>query len=106
MCGAVEGGIGYFAVITDAKRGGEGNLEWLEVTVEDAEGEDAFEPTVVRATQMEKAAREMVTPEYNLNDEMKARIHAMLLTRDSCEIDSYDAQAIFQQAAFGEQVFG
>jgi hypothetical protein len=104
MCTAVEGGIGYFAVITDAKR--TPDLDWVEVTIEDAEGDDAFEPMTVKATAMEKAAREMIADDYNLNGEMKDRIRQALKERDAGYIDSYDAQAVFQQAAFGEQVFG
>lgn len=103
---AVEGGIGYFAAITDSKRTPE--LDWVEVTVEDDEDPDdpAFEPVTVKATQMEKAARQMVQDDYNLNGEMKANIREMLRDRDAGCIDSYEAQAIFQQAAFGQQVFG
>jgi hypothetical protein len=95
MCTAVEGGIGYFAVITDAKR--TPDLDWVEVTIEDAEGDDAFEPMTVKATAMEKAAREMIADDC---------IRQALKERDAGYIDSYDAQAVFQQAAFGEQVFG
>lgn len=101
---AVEGGIGYFAVITDAKRTPE--LDWVEVTIEDVECEGSFPSSTVTATQMEKAAREMTADDYNLNSEMKGNIRRMLKERDAGEIDSYDAQAIFQQAAFGEQVYG
>ena len=104
MCTAVEGGIGYFAVITDAKR--TPDLDWVEVTIEDAEGDDAFEPMTVKATQLEAAAKAMTADDYNLNSEMKQRIREMLRERDAGIVDSYDAQAIFQQAAFGEQVFG
>jgi hypothetical protein len=101
---AVEGGIGYFAVITDSKR--TPDLDWVEVTVEPEEDPEDFEPTVVKATQMVRAASVMVQPDYNLSSEMKQRIREMLNERDAGIIDSYDAQAIFQQAAFGEQVFG
>lgn len=104
MTTAVEGGIGYFARITDSKRTPE--LDWVEVTIEDAEDEDAFTPTTVKATQLEAAAKAMTDEAYNLNGEMKDNIRRMLRHRDAAEIDSYDAQAIFQQAAFGEQVFG
>lgn len=104
MCTAIEGGIGYFATITDSKR--TPDLDWVEVTIEDAEGEEAFETTVVKATQMENAANAMIQPDYNLNSEMKQRIRLTLRDRDAGYIDAYDAQAIFQQAAFGEQVFG
>lgn len=103
---AVEGGIGYFAVITDSKR--TPDLDWVEVTIEDAEDPSgpAFEPVTVKATQMEHAARQMVQDDYNLNGEMKERIRLTLRDRDAGRIDAYDAQAVFQQAAFGEQVFG
>lgn len=106
MCVAVEGGIGYFACITDAKR--TPDLDWVEVTIEDAEdpSDPSFEPMTVKASQMEHAANAMIHPDYNLNGEMKQRIREMLRDRDAGIIDSYDAQAVFQQAAFGEQVFG
>lgn len=106
MCTAVEGGIGYFACITDAKR--TPDLDWVEVTIEDADDPDdpAFEPMTVKATELVRAAAVMVQDDYNLNGEMKQRIREMLRDRDAGIIDSYDAQAIFQQAAFGEQIFG
>lgn len=100
---AIDGGIGYFATVTDLQKDAG---EYTAATVEDAEGEDAFPATTVRADQMEHAANAMIQPDYNLNGEMKENIRQALRDRDAGMIDAYDAQAIFQQAAFGEQVFG
>lgn len=97
---AVEGGIGYWSIITSAKR--LEDLTWVEVTLESPD--EDFDPIVVKATQLEKAARELAkTPMRNdLMDSLKAALGY----RDPGYIDATLADCIVQQAAFGELVYG
>jgi hypothetical protein len=104
---AVEGGIGYWFQITDAKR--TEDLDWIEITgrelSEDESGFDGPEHTI-KASTLEAAARVMVRPDYSLNPEMKDNIARMLKNRDGAEIDSDEADVIVQQATFGRIVYG
>jgi hypothetical protein len=104
---AVEGGIGYWFQITDARR--TEDLDWVEITgrelSEDESGFDGPEHTI-KASTLEAAARVMIRPDYGLNPDMKDNIARMLRNRDATEIDSDEAEVIVQQATFGKIVYG
>lgn len=125
---AVEGGIGYWARITDCKRADD--LSWLEITVieyesaaEDTDTDiffsyDALDALVnakdertakyihtVTLDNVASALRKVIDGGY-VNKEMTARIFLAYKEKDAGEIDAYDADAVIQVAALGEVVYG
>lgn len=104
---AVEGGIGYWFQITDAKR--TDDLDWVEVKGHELnDDESAFNGPehTIKATQLEKAAKAIIDPDFNMNREMKDNIARMLRERDAGNIDAYEADAVVQYAVFGKLVYG
>lgn len=97
---AVEGGIGYWSQIVDAKR--DANLYWTSVTLAPVEDGD-FKPVTVTATLAAKAAKTILQPRgedtYYVNSTMRDWIA-------TDNIDAGCADAIVQLAAFGEVVYG
>lgn len=104
---AVEGGIGYWFQISDYKR--TDDLDWVEVVGrqlnDDESGYDGDEHTI-KATQLEKAAKAIIGPDFNMKQTMKDNIARMIRHRDAGEIDAYEADAIVQYATFGKLVYG
>lgn len=105
---AVEGGIGYWSVITEYLRnpwqdGGEGG-EWVCVTLKPAEDPSDFEPVTVSYDQLLTAARRLQAE--GIRSDLQRQLDAGLRTMDAAEIDADVADCIVQMAAFGKVIFG
>jgi hypothetical protein len=101
---AVEGGIGYWSIITSAKR--LEDLTWVEVKIKGTpETEDDFDPMIVKATQLEKVARELAKG-GRIRSDLTDQIKEALKYRDAGYIDADAADCVVQFAAFGELVYG
>jgi hypothetical protein len=109
MCTAVEGGIGYWSVVTDWKQEDDehGVPDWLEVTIApEAECEGDFEPTTVKYTAMRAAVARILNGEVR-NASKDGRIARVIReAEDPGDIDADIADCIFQVAALGEVVYG
>ena len=111
---AVEGGIGYWFQIHESKRNPYGaNMfeggEWVEVTGHQLNNDEtAYDGPrhTIKASSLEKAARAIIRPDFNMNSNMKDNISRMLRERDAANIDAYEADAVVQYATFGELVYG
>ena len=104
---AVEGGIGYWFQITDAKRTEE--LDWVEVTgheLNDDESTFDGDKHTIKASSLVKAARELVKAKA-VNSRIAAGIsHTLNLNEISADFDSDCADCIVQYAVFGKVVYG
>lgn len=105
MTTALEGGINYWASITETKTENvEGDTVYLSATVVDAEDEDAEEHTVTLEKLVE-AIQKIVQPEFDLRQDIKKSIISGVLKQDAGYIDAEGADVIFQVAAMGSIVF-
>lgn len=95
---AVEGGINYWATLTDSSRAADGS--WLEVTLND----DVCDDVTIKAGQMVAAARSFVNayPKSCVAGEVREA----LADDDAGMIDADGADAIVQMLVFGELVYG
>lgn len=101
---AVEGGIGYWSTIIDAKR--TEDLDWIEVTLEGTcETKEDFDTIIVKATQLEKVSRKLSKGGF-IRSDLTEQIKDALKHRDPGYIDADAADCIVQHAAFGELVYG
>ena len=99
LTAAVEGGINYWATVCNANRF---DGAWTIVTLRPADDPEEFVPVTVRATQMERAARELAQGHMAWSEELKRALR----DRDAGRMDAGVCDAIVQQAAFGEVVYG
>lgn len=104
---AVEGGIGYWFQIHESKRTDE--LDWVEVEghelSDDESGFDGPRHTI-KSTQLEKAARKIVTGEVQLRSDLRDAVTRMMRDRDASYIDADSADCIVQVAVFGDTKYG
>lgn len=127
---AMEGGIGYWAMAVDWKRGVPGNeLAWTEITVVDQEGaiDLGYDPTDLRdrwgedETMMERlaphkhtvtldgiasAVGKIVRREITVRSDLADTISRASRENDAVEIDADGADLLFQIAALGEVTYG
>lgn len=99
---AVEGGIGYWSVVTDCER--RDDLSWVSVALEGTEEtQEDFEPLTVRAVDLVPAIQKLMDGTIGLRSDLLAQIHS----DEGIEyVDSDVADCIVQIAAFGEVVYG
>ena len=115
---AVEGGIGYWSLITDCKRREDKTdpdyLAWQEVTLVDAEDEDESFGVVNKAT-IEKGVSLIVSGKVRISNDLRAQVFTLLSgetwERDGVQLPEFDidssaADCIVQAGLFGELVFG
>jgi len=99
---AVEGGIGYWATITDYDRGPDGT--WWRVTLAPTGEPDEFEATTVYARDLGTAA-DVLLEKYPRCASATA-LRAAKKERDMGYLDAEAADMLVQIAAFGEVVYG
>lgn len=113
LTNAVEGGIGYWAGMSDSSR--DADLMYTSITVYDMEEIDADgnpeDPKTITGKEIRKAIKKIAKGGV-VHKDMTKRIskltskNAEVIDEALCEIDALDCDVIVQVAAFGEVVFG
>ncbi|OPZ63957.1 MAG: hypothetical protein BWY85_01427 [Firmicutes bacterium ADurb.Bin506] len=100
---AVEGGIGYWSVITDYTRAED--LGWTSVCLTpDEEGKGDFLPKWVLLDDIQQAIDKIVSERETIN--VRKDIVEAVCSGDPGNIDSEGADVIVQLAMFGKLVYG
>jgi hypothetical protein len=101
---ALEGGIGYWSFSDDVVTNSAG--DYVSATIcPNYETEGDFEPGVVRAADLERAAV-LLRDSGSLNGVLQGYLATALRDRDAGMIDADLADCIVQFALLGEVVFG
>jgi hypothetical protein len=104
MCIALEGGIGYWAVVRNVKRTEGSDWEYLSFEARDMEDKDA--PwCVVDAEAIRRGVRLVLGPGFTLCGEFLSQVAKANSEQDAGYLDAYGADVIVQAACFGEVVF-
>jgi hypothetical protein len=114
----VEGGIGYWSLITECERNRDPEspdyLSWRSVTLVDAEDESESFGVVDKAV-IERGVSKIISGEVPIRSDLAAQVRTLLSgetwTRDGVELSEFDidadaADCIVQVGLFGELVYG
>jgi hypothetical protein len=116
---AVEGGIGYWSLITDCERHRDPEhpdyLSWISVDLVDAEDESEVFGTVNKQT-IEKGVSLIVSGKVKISNDLRAQVFTLLSdetwtdshgrTLPEFDIDASAADCIVQAGLFGEIIYG
>lgn len=111
---AMEGGIGYWAYASKyhwRKDNEEGlsidDVDGFYANIQDAECEDAFEPTTINQAVIVKGINKIFKDdELQINQNIRADVINASLKNDAGYLDAESADCIVQVGLFGEIVFG
>lgn len=111
---AVEGGINYWAATREYRWGSEKGLfkfgegEYASVEIQDLESELEWKEPWHKVTvdTIARGINKILSPDFQINDEIRQWIRDDNRDNDGCMIDSTAADCIVQAALFGRLVYG